>query len=151
MRKIRQKKEFLAARLALAQREEFVKNKQSFATETTFSGNSEIRLLNHAKEAGYKIIGYYVILRNVKESIFRVEDRVEKGGHNVPTQNLLIRYERSLQNLTENYQKFDRLYLFDNSLKIRSRIAIIDNGLLFWLNKKHSNHPLIKRLNISEN
>ncbi|WP_221390607.1 zeta toxin family protein [Dyadobacter sp. NIV53] len=86
-------KEFQAARIALAKREHCISERQSFAIETTFSGNSEIRLLNQAKEAGYKIIGYFVTLKNVKDSIARVKDRVEKGGHNVPTKNLLIRYE----------------------------------------------------------
>lgn len=144
-------KEFQAARLALTQRETYFQTKQSFAIETTFSGNSEISLLKQAKEAGYIIIGYYVTLSNVQDSIFRVENRVVKGGHNVPTKNLLIRYKRSLQNLSDNFQKFDRLYLFDNSLKTRSRIAIVEQGSLIWINKKHQDHPLIKRLNISEN
>ena len=143
-------KEFQAARIALDQRSAYLQAKQSFAIETTFSGNSEISLLKQAKEAGYIIIGYYVTLSNVQDSIFRVENRVVKGGHNVPTKNLLIRYKRSLQNLSDNFQKFDRLYLFDNSLNVRSRIAIIEFGKLTWINKKHQDHPLIKRLNISE-
>jgi len=143
-------KEFHAARIALAKRELFIKEEKSFAIETTFSGNSEIRLLNQAMKAGYKIVGYFVTLSNVNDSIARVKARVIKGGHNVPTKNLLIRYERSLKNLSDNFQKFDRLYLFDNSLKVRSRIAIIEFGKLTWINKKHQDHPLIKRLNISE-
>jgi len=144
-------KEFQAARIALDQRSTYLQAKQSFAIETTFSGNSEISLLKQAKEAGYIIVGYYVTLSNVQDSIFRVENRVVKGGHNVPTKNLLIRYKRSLQNLSDNFQDFDRLYLFDNSLKVRSRIAIIEFGKLTWINKKHQNHLLIDRLNISEN
>jgi len=143
-----EEKEFQAARVALNRRESYLQNQQSFAIETTFSGNSEVRLLDQAQKAGYIIIGYFVTLTNVKDSIVRVASRVKKGGHNVPTTNLLIRYERSLDNLRNNFKKFDRLYLLDNSSRVRSRIAIIDKGVLNWLNKKHHQHPLMKRLDL---
>ena len=77
-------KELQAARIALTQRELNLERNKSFAIETTFSGNSEIQLLKRAKESGYEIIGYYVSLIDVQDSIFRVNDRVNKGGHNVP-------------------------------------------------------------------
>ena len=139
---------FHAARLALIQRESFLNSRQSFAIETTFSGNSEVNLLSQAKAVGYEIVGYYIILNNIQDSVFRVQDRVKKGGHNVPIKNLFIRYQRSLQNLTENFQQFDRLYLFDNSKSYRSRIAVLEKGELNWINKKHLAHPLVKRLGL---
>lgn len=69
-----------AGKIAVQQQNEMLKNKQSFAFETTFSGNREIEVIKQAKELGYKINIAYICLENPLKNINRVEERANKGG-----------------------------------------------------------------------
>ncbi|MFH5834135.1 hypothetical protein [Halalkalibaculum sp. DA384] len=54
-------------------------------------------------------------------NISRVKNRVEKGGHPVPEQKIIERYERSLSLLYSALKTTDRAYILDNS-KRRSSV-----------------------------
>lgn len=47
----------------------------------------------------------------------RVADRVIRGGHTVPIEKIVTRYERSLANLPLAIEIAHRVYLFDNSVE----------------------------------
>lgn len=57
--------QFKAARVALDRRKAALEKNKSFAFETTFSGNSELRDIKAAKRQGYLVILYYVALQSV--------------------------------------------------------------------------------------
>jgi predicted ABC-type ATPase len=46
---------------------------------------------------------YYLWLSNVDMSIQRVAERVKHGGHDIPREDIIRRYPRSLVNLLEHY------------------------------------------------
>lgn len=46
----------------------------------------------------------------------RVADRVIRGGHTVPIEKIVSRYERSMSNLVLAIGLADRVYLYDNSV-----------------------------------
>jgi predicted ABC-type ATPase len=48
-------------------------------------------------------------------NVLRVVDRVKLGGHDVPREDILRRYERSLANLNKAAKIVDTLILYDNS------------------------------------
>jgi predicted ABC-type ATPase len=88
----------------------------SFALETTLSGRSYVELIHHAKGMGFTIRLYYIYLNSVELSINRIEDRVRKGGHDVPREIVMRRYGRSLRNLFSLYLPLvDEWWLMDNS------------------------------------
>ena len=72
---------------------------RSFLLETTLSGNREVRLIERLRAAGYCIDVYFVCLSSAEVNIQRVRLRVLKGGHDVPVEDIVRRYERSLANL----------------------------------------------------
>ena len=135
-----------AARIAISRRSKAINNNHDIAFETTFSGNSEIQEALRAKDKGYKIILYFVVLQSVLDNIVRVEQRITNAGHNIKRDDIIRRYEKSRANLESYIGIFDKAYLFDNSLSLFSRVAIFEHGKVRWSNEKHRQHPFYEDL-----
>jgi predicted ABC-type ATPase len=135
-----------AGKISLERRINAIDHNQDIAFETTFSGQSE---LNHVKKAiakGYQTTLYYIALESNLDNIIRIEERQSNRGHNVITEDVVRRHEKSKQNLFANISLFDKVYLFDNTGRRHSRVAIFIYGKLGWLNPKHKQHPFFKEL-----
>lgn len=97
-------------------------NSESFAVETTLSGNTYLRMMAEAKQKGWQVNLIYIGVNDVQISIERVAQRVAQGGHNVPEEDIRRRYARSrLANLPVALQQADRTLIFDNSTEIGHR------------------------------
>lgn len=57
--------------------------------------------MQEAKEAGFTVGLYYVALDSVETNVERVRQRVLKGGHDIPEENIRRRHKGSLMKLTE--------------------------------------------------
>ncbi len=113
-----------AGRILLTRVHQLIDEKVSFALETTLSGKTYLALIEKAKELGYDVRLYYIYLNSVELSLNRIADRVREGGHNVPREDVLRRYDRSLQNFFELYLPLaDEWRIIDNSSKIFNPIA----------------------------
>lgn len=86
-----------------------------FTFETVMSHSSKLDYIRIAKSLGYRIYLYFVSLEDPILNIARVEARVRQGGHNVPTDKIIVRYERTMNLLLDAVKLVDRAYLFDNS------------------------------------
>lgn len=64
----------------------------SFTQETTLSGVRTEKTIQRAKEAGYYIRLYYIGISSAEESIKRIENRVAKGGHDIPSEDVHRRF-----------------------------------------------------------
>jgi predicted ABC-type ATPase len=83
-----------AGRIAAMQRRALIQAGQSFAMETTLTGQSELRMMADAQAAGYKITLVYVGLADALTSLARVRERVARGGHDVPAAIIMRRYKK---------------------------------------------------------
>jgi predicted ABC-type ATPase len=104
-----------AGRIVLQMAEGFLSNGQSFAVETTLSGNTYLRMMRRAKELGYSVVLMYVGTADVSINIERVRHRVANGGHDVPEADQRRRYPRSFANLRRAFELADEVVLYDNS------------------------------------
>ena len=90
-------------------------NKKSFAVESTLSGNNVIRIIKRAQDLNYKIILVYSFLQNCTTCIERVKKRVKNGGHNVPEEDIIRRYYKSIIKFWNEYRfMVDEWTLFFN-------------------------------------
>jgi predicted ABC-type ATPase len=118
-----------AGRILLGRVHQLIGERISFALETTLSGKSYLTLIEKAIKLGYDIRLYYIYLNSVELSLNRIADRVREGGHNVPRQDVLRRYDRSLQNLFDLYLPLaDEWQLFDNSGPDCRPVAVSRDG-----------------------
>ncbi len=104
-----------AGRKALTLSQQYIQSESSFVVETTFAGNTYIKLMREAKSRGWLVVLMYIGIDNPNMNVLRVVDRVKLGGHDVARKDILRRYERSLANLNKAVKIVDELILYDNS------------------------------------
>lgn len=86
-------------------------------------------MIEEAKKAGYEVILFYLWLNSADLAIERVRQRVNKGGHNIPTDVIKRRYLKGIENLPKFMQLVEDWYIFDNSGSHYSEIAKQENGV----------------------
>lgn len=121
-------RELEAGKLALIARQRHLDAGRSFVLETTLTGRGEIILIRQARDFGYKVNLVFVGLSRVEFSISRVAGRVDRGGHGVPLEALLRRFDRSYSNLRTALPLVDRAFLVDNTGRRRRLVAVREGG-----------------------
>ena len=86
-----------------------------FAFETTLGGRTITEMLRSAMSAGFEVRVWYVGLNSPELHVARVRARVARGGHDIPTERILERYDRSRYNLIRILPKLTELRVYDNS------------------------------------
>ncbi len=105
-----------AGKLLLEQIADFSKKKIDFAFETTLAGKGYLNIFKQMKHNGYELHLFFLWLPDVKLALARVADRVRKGGHNIPEEDVRRRFNRGMWNFFHIYRDlFDTWTIFDNS------------------------------------
>lgn len=82
--------------------------------ETTLSGIRPLRMVKQAKAAGYFIRLLYVGIGSADEALKRIANRVSKGGHDIPKEDVLRRFEGRVEALAKVLAYCDEAVFFDN-------------------------------------
>lgn len=114
---------------AEARRAELISARTSFVSETVFSHPSKIALVEQAQSSGFVVVLYVVALDDVAILVERVAQRVREGGHDVPRQRILDRYERTLTNLQSAVRMADVAVLYDSE-RTHRRVATLEAGVV---------------------
>lgn len=93
----------------------FLQEGVSFARESTLTSQFDFTLMEEAKRRGYEVELVYIRLASVALALERVAARVARGGHNVPPQDVVRRFSRSLKNLPKAVSLADKVTILDNS------------------------------------
>lgn len=104
-----------AAQLAERQREEHLEHMEEFCFETVLSTDRNLKLLCRAREKGYFIRCYYILTADPMINVLRVRSRVEAGGHDVPEEKIMARYDRALALIKDVVKVCDICHIYDNS------------------------------------
>lgn len=115
--KLPKKDAYAAALIADFLRYSIIEQKISFSFETVMSHPGKVEFLHFVAQKGYTTYLYYIATESPYININRVENRVAKGGHDVPVQKIKSRYYRSLDLLLDALKAANRAYLIDNSKK----------------------------------
>ena len=102
----------------------------SFTQETTLSGARTERTIRRAKDLGYTIRLYYIGLDTVVESLGRIRNRVAKGGHNIPREDVERRFSTRFAGVLRVLPYCDEARFFDNDNGY-VEVAEYRNGELF--------------------
>lgn len=99
--------------------------------ETVLSSDKYIDDIQRARALGFHIGVIYIGLASAADSAARVALRRERGGHDVPIDRIMARWERSIAMLGRIAPLADRLYVYDNSaVDGPVLIAHASNGVL---------------------
>jgi predicted ABC-type ATPase len=103
---------------------ELADRKVDFAFETTLSSRNFATPLADWKAKGYLFHLVYLWLPSTEHAIQRVKDRVRRGGHNVPDEDVRRRYLGGLRNLFSLYRPLaDTWRFFDSSSPVGPRLV----------------------------
>lgn len=86
----------------------------NFTQETTLSGKKTLRTVIQAREKDYYVRLYYVGINSAAESLLRIKNRVSKGGHDIPAEDVKRRYESRFECLARVLPYCDEVRLYDN-------------------------------------
>ncbi len=119
-------KRSIAARdWADARRKTLLMQKQSLVSETVFSHESKIALVEEAKTQGFQVLIFVVALDDPNRLLLRVANRVKEGGHNVPADRILARYPRTLANLKLAVRAASAAFLYDSNEDLHSSHELV--------------------------
>lgn len=105
-----------AGRVFLAELNRLARNRTAFAFESTLSGRTYADRLRTWKDAGYRIEILYLRIDSAQLALRRIAARVKQGGHDVPRDDVLRRFQRSWTNFEALYRPLaDAWALYDNS------------------------------------
>lgn len=115
----------------------------NFTQETTLSGSRILKTIKRARELDYFIRLYYVGVNSADESMKRIRNRVEKGGHDIPEQDVKRRYNKRFEDLVNILPYCNEVKFYDNENGFVEK-AEYKNGEL--ITKSKSIPELIKDL-----
>jgi predicted ABC-type ATPase len=119
-----------AGRTAIGRAQKYIETSTSFGIETTLSGRNYLKLMKSLKQVGWNVSLIYIGIDNPETSIRRVKERVGRGGHDVPINDIRRRYDRSLNNLPIAIALADSVILYDNSTQCFALIVTIERGTI---------------------
>lgn len=126
---------FRAGRLLLAEIDRHVRRRADFGFETTLSGRTYVNLFRRLRRRKYVIHLFFLWVPTAEVALSRIQERVVRGGHDVPETIVRRRFEGSTNNYFAIYRALaDSCTLFDNSgdkpaviaIETRGRVRIID-------------------------
>ena len=91
-----------------------IQDHKDFTYETNFN-STPIYWPEKFKKAGFRLRLVYFCLSSINEAKRRVQIRVENGGHFVPDNEIIERYNLGFENLNQHWSYFDEVFIFDTS------------------------------------
>ena len=119
-----------AAKIAIGLRNECMEKGNSFNEETTLTGKTILKLIDKVREKNYKLHLFYVGVGSPGISKERIKKRVADGGHHIPDEVVDKRYKESLKNFEKILKEFDNVVVYDNSVRFRTLLRIIDKKVI---------------------
>ena len=86
----------------------------SFTQETTLSGYKTEATAKQVKELGYHVRMFYVGLDTLDESLLRIQNRVRRGGHDIPNDDVSRRFSARWESLAKVLPYCDEAEFYDN-------------------------------------
>ena len=104
-----------AGRIMLAEIDDHVAHRRSFALETTLSGRAYAAKLLQWRSLGYHVSLYFLQLPTAEMAIDRVAIRVSQGGHNIPDDVIRRRFAAGLNQFEKTYKPIvNAWFLYNN-------------------------------------
>jgi len=105
-----------AGRTLLHELDRLALEQKDFAFESTLAGSTYARRLSAWRSRGYRIEMIFLRLSSPSLALRRIAMRVRQGGHAVPREDVLRRFDRGWENFVALYRPLaDAWAVYDNS------------------------------------
>ena len=106
-----------AAQYATELRYRCIAEAKSVALETVFSSDEKLAFLDTALKSDFFVRLFFVGTDGPEINVSRIGLRVMEGGHAVPIDKVILRYQKSITNLATVLPVIHRAYIYDNSVE----------------------------------
>lgn len=137
-----------AGKLLLERIDFFSREQVDFAFETTLSGKNYVDTFKRMKESGYEIHLFFLWLPSVQLALARVADRVRKGGHNIPSQDVRRRFTRGIINLFGIYRPLLNTWTVFNNSTIDPKVIVKSEGEVLSVSDQTAYLMLLKQAGV---
>ena len=86
----------------------------SFTQETTLSGRKTEATAKQVRDLGYHVRLFYIGLDTAEESLSRIANRVKRGGHDIPRDDVVRRFAGRWEAVTKVLPYCDEAEFYDN-------------------------------------
>ena len=86
----------------------------SFTQETTLSGRKTEATARQVKDLGYCVRLFYIGLDSAEESLSRIENRIKRGGHDIPRDDVIRRFAGRWEAVAKVLPYCDEADFYDN-------------------------------------
>lgn len=121
-----------AAEYADEMRNFYLQQNQDFMFETVLSDitseHNKLNFLQQAKAQGADIITVYVLTRDSAINVARVSERVKQGGHPVPVDKIISRYDKCISALPDVINASNSAIIYDNSKNFITDLMVHKNN-----------------------
>ncbi len=132
--------DFIDEKTAVQRINTFIEKGIDFTLETTLSDSYIFETIKTARDSNYYIRIYYIAVNTAEECIKRIQNRVRKGGHNVPDDVVVERFQHRLDDLLSVLAYCNEAFIYDNENGFaekgeygNGRLVIKDNDIPEWL------------------
>ena len=101
-------------RAALRKISQCIEKGISFTQETTLSGRRTEATAKQVKELGYRVRLFYIGLDTAEESLSRIANRVKRGGHDIPQDDVVRRFAGRWEAVSKVLPYCDEAEFYDN-------------------------------------
>ncbi len=127
-------------------RKDAVENGRSMTFETVFSTRGKLDFIRYAKGRDYSVSTIYITTSNPEINIKRVRKRVSEGGHSVPEDKIVSRYEKCMRLMPEALIASDSASVYDNSIDDeRPRLVIVKTDGCFEIIRDYLNLEWVRK------
>ena len=111
-----------------------IARRANYVIETTLGGDTIVGLLMDAAAAGIGVNVWFVGLDSVELHVARVQQRVARGGHDIPRVDIERRFVRGRLNLIRLLPRLRQLVVYDNSAQANGDrpTSVAPRRLLRW-------------------
>ena len=108
----------------------------SFTQETTLSGRKTEATAQQVRELGYHVRLFYIGLDSAEESLSRIANRVKRGGHDIPCDDVIRRFAGRWEAVAKVLPYCDEAEFYDNDNGF-VLVAEYRNGELRTVGNRH--------------
>ena len=101
-------------KLAVAQIDDCIRDGICFTQETTLSGRKTEATAKQVRELGYHVRLFYIGLDSAEESLARISNRVTRGGHDIPRDDVVRRFAGRWEAVGKVLPYCDEAEFYDN-------------------------------------
>jgi predicted ABC-type ATPase len=105
----------LARQYGSEQMKKYIAEGESFGFENNLHEAKTFQWLEEMQKKGYRIEIFYIGTANLQITTKRIQERVKRGEHHVPPDEVFARYENGLKLMRHYFSMPDKLLLIDNT------------------------------------